>query len=522
MNRFFLVTILLLSSTGCRVLTSASDQQVIEFAQTNGFESGNVVSAISVVPTPTPTPVAPSGRPSPLPTSLAIYPNLLLPDQTFFQQVAVSSSARKVFAHYMLALPLGGPNGGVQSAKQEILMAQSMGLDGFALNGGAWFADPKYQTTTANLFAAAEQLNTGFLLFFSADLNGLQVPDIIDMMTKYNRHPNYYHVDGLPMLSSYAAGNGHDAQYPRPPDWWKNRILIPLQLLGINVYFVPDSTTGPWDSVAANLADWSGVIQGFIDWCVLGVINRDGGNWMVNSVSEANSTALAASHKTFMAAVVNQYWGSLQTSISRPFHDFQAGLGEQLQWEDIINVTHPQWVEILTWNDKEESYMMPVDDFMKYNDWGLPHGYYKPHAGYAELERYYIQWYKTGIKPTLTKDSIFYFYRTQTSNFIASNDPRGDCYWFVPWESRPDQVYLTVSLTAPATLTVNSGGVVMHQDLVAGINQVHVPLNAGAQSFSLSRGSNSINSVQGEPVVSSGELYDYWLTTGFVETAPPK
>lgn len=427
----------------------------------------------------------------------------------------------------MLALPaFGGPNAGVPGAMQDILLAQSMGLDGFALNGGAWLADSRYRATASNLFTAAQQLGTGFLLFFSADMTGLWSADVLDMMTAYGRHPNYFRVEGQPVLSTYAGGNPRDTDYPNPVDWWKHRVLMPLQAQGMSVYFVPDVLGTDWESPVDRISQWSSIIQGALDWSVLGVLNNDAGNWVVNQTNQVNSTALTAIHKTLMAAVVNHYWGSLQTSISRPFHDFKAGRGEKEQWEDIIHVSHPQWVEILTWNDKEESYMMPIDDFMKYNDWGLPKGYYKPHAAYGELERYYIQWYKTGIQPTLTKDSIFYFYRTHSVNMVASNDPKGNCNWFLPSGSGTDTLYVTVTLTSPATLTVKTGGGTPNSktssfDLPAGIQSVEVtPFAPGAQSFSLSRQGRPLNSISGEPIVTHSELYDYWMTTGFVENAP--
>ena len=512
--------LLTLVSTGCEIPGAQGIQKVMTLGGAQSpSQRFSLLSATDDLP---------YGRPHSLPTSLARYPNLLLPARTFFKQVPVGSSPQKVFAHYMVALPMLGPNGGVQGAIQEILMAQSMGLDGFALNVGAWFGDPKYMTATANLFAAAQQLKTGFLLFFSADMTGVGAADVLDMMATYNRHPNYFRVEGLPVLSTYAAGSPRDTDFPHPVDWWKHRVLMPLQAQGIGVYFVPDVLANSWESPnpEGRIAEWSSIIQGGLDWTVLNVINNDAGNWVVNNTNQANSTALAAAHKTLMAAVVNQYWGSLQTSISRPYHDFKAGLGEKLQWEDIIHVSHPQWVEILTWNDKEESYMMPIDDFMKYNDWGLPKGHYKPHAAYGELERYYIQWYKTGIQPTLTKDSIFYFYRTHSVNLVASNDPKGNCYWFLPSGSGTDTIYVTVALTSPATLTVQTGGGTPGSqthtfELPAGIQNVEVtPFVPGAQSFSLSRQGHPLNSIQGEPIVTQSELYDYWMTTGFVETAP--
>lgn len=57
------------------------------------------------------------------------------------------------------------------------------------------------------------------------------------------------------------------------------------------------------------------------------------------------------------------------------------------QWRAAIAANVP-WIEILTWNDFNKSYLMPMDDFEKYHDWGFPIGFTKPSLGYAELLRY--------------------------------------------------------------------------------------------------------------------------------------
>jgi hypothetical protein len=66
-----------------------------------------------------------------------------------------------------------------------------MGINGFALNVGAWLNStdgPTYRANVANMFAAAAALNSGFILFFSADMTGLSYADVVSMMT----NPVYY------------------------------------------------------------------------------------------------------------------------------------------------------------------------------------------------------------------------------------------------------------------------------------------------------------------------------------------
>ena len=197
--------------------------------------SANPAKSVS----PTPAPTDPNAGAVVLPLSKAIFPQLLLPERSFFTPVHSATSTKKVFAHYMLCNAAFWTSG-VPGAMEDILLAQQVGIDGFALNEGAWLAGPSYRQNTAALFAAAEQLGTGFQLFFSADMTGVGAADIIDMMGTYATHPNYLHQDGKPVLSTYGGNTYSDGSYPNPVDWWPNRVLAPLSAKGIDVYFVPD------------------------------------------------------------------------------------------------------------------------------------------------------------------------------------------------------------------------------------------------------------------------------------------
>src|SRR5450755_1448258 len=94
-------------------------------------------------------------------------------------------------------------------------------------------------------------------------------------------------------------------------------------------------------------------------------------------------------------------------------------------WMNAINVTHPEWVEIITWNDFiEGTYVSPIDDPAKYpgaNDLGASiapadaQHFFHSHRGVTGLLPYFIAWYKTGRQPTLHNDTLFWAYRTVLS-----------------------------------------------------------------------------------------------------------
>src|SRR6201999_832369 len=102
-----------------------------------------------------------------------------------------------------------------------------------------------------------------------------------------------------------------------------------------------------------------------------------------------------------------------------------------------------------------------------------------PHLGYYELLKYYISWYKSGHRPTIVKDAIFFFHRTHPNNAIASDEASGCSMGAVPtyqkWGSVRDSIYIPPALTAPAALIVKIGKSEYKRDLPAGLTTTDVP-----------------------------------------------
>jgi glucan endo-1,3-alpha-glucosidase len=181
----------------------------------------------------------------------------------------------------------------------------------------------------------------------------------------------------------------------------------------------------------------------------------------------------------------------------------------ELQWKSIVR-QQPDWVEIVTWNDFAESYICPVAAHR------LPESVppwlksKNSHAGYLELTRYYIDWYKTGRQPPL-KDSLFWFYRVHPKGAVAKDDRpvkalHGDVQ---------DVVYLTAMMTAPAELRVTSGRTTTVHPLAAGIQHLRVPFRVGAQRFAVYRGGKEVVAGDGDPIKDRIDRYDFFPISGF-------
>lgn len=404
-----------------------------------------------------------------------------------------------VFAHYMVCYSDYGAT--VQGYEHDIQDAQAAGIDGFALDVGD-YDDPAqlyYNTNILLMYLAAQQLNTGFKLFFSVDMGNSNA--IVDMINTYALWTNTFRYQGRVVVSSFGQ-LGLD---------WSNSVFLPLAQKGVSVFFIPHFWPNPvgelpsYQDGVAILNTYSNLLNGLFLFGAAGLPYQ---------LAQCNSNYNLAVHqagKVFMASYTPHYWGCAQYSIGRRYFESDGGEGTMLQWNSII-LNQPDWVEIVTWNDfNESSYSSPIYDPEQYEgQLAIPHRY--SHAGYLTLSEYYIKWYKTGHQP-ITQDALYYFYRTHPQNAVASATNDTPVTWFIGDIS--DVIYDTVFLTAPAQLLVDSDGNITTNSLPAGISSVRTPFVPGPQGFAVLRNGVPVLSVQGPPILSVITNYDFFPASGF-------
>lgn len=415
---------------------------------------------------------------------------------------AQAASPHYVFAHYMVCYAAYGQS--IAGYKQEIQDAQAAGIDGFALDVGAWSgSDWYYKTNVSLMYQAAEQLNTGFKLFFSVDMSNTN--DIVQMISTYANRTNSFHYHGGLVVSSFGL------------NWldWTNGVFKPLRTLGIsNIFFVPDfgnpaySFPDTYAGITALLAEDT-YLNGLFDFAC--GLPSD-----VNFLNTCYHQACTNAGKLFMAGCSPTYWGCAQITSGRQYIESQGGEGTIAQWNWIIQ-NQPEWVEIVTWNDLNEStYINPL---------ATPDQFYPSstkrycHAGYLEFSKRYITWYKTGQQPPITQDSLFYFYRTHPTNAVASNT--NDIPVTIFNGAVQDVIYTTVFLTNSANLEILSGNTQTNYSLPAGISNVRTPFAPGKQTFNLWRGTYREISVHGPDILATITNYDFFPASGFASPLPP-
>ena len=434
--------------------------------------------------------------------------------------------------------------GKIAAYQREIQQAQALGIDGFALNVGGWLSEPHYIRYVAEMFEAAIRLNTGFRLMFSADFCCHNTAaDAEDMMRRFAGNPRYapfyFARGGKFVLTTFAGDKLGPAgwekvradlatganpslqsvqQAPSPADAAPSN--KPLSIFLVPAFFWGGELPARSD-VEKGFHDWSKTIDGSFYWGISGVPGSGGALDQVKS-SEAYGSVVHGGGRLYMAPICLQFWGPN----ANRYYEYSGGAGMRAMWMDAIRVTHPEWVEIITWNDfVEGSYISPIDDPNRYpgvadvGGAGVPkglQGFFHSHAGAAELMRYYLEWYKTGKQPVLTHDTVFWFYRTQSENTNAGAPPVEHRYGPVA-----DRIYLTANLTVAATLRVRAGDAVTSLEVPAGSTDVSVPFVAGqTPSFELVRGGKTVGRGRGLDAIQEQPAYnDYYYSTGVMQDA---
>ncbi len=429
-----------------------------------------------------------------------------------------SAQTKKVFAHYMVCnRDYGGSVAGYLSDIQD---AQAYGIDGFALNCGEW--DANYQQDVQRMFTAAQ--GTGFKLFFSVDTTtNLTSAQMISMVQSYATNANYFLYNNRPVLSTFG-GQAKDGGGTGARDWWLNQVLTPLRTSGYNVFFVPNFYSDPISETpsAAVIANnynlwWKDVVDGMFYYGATGLPSTSAPSLLTSS--EAFAQLMHSHGKPYMATVSPQYWGSKQTG--RRYFEYQGGTGLIAQWASIIQNQQPEWVELVTWNDFDESsHVTPMDDVnLHWPYTAHPSlGFYKNRSGILKLNQYYVDWYKN-YAPTQAPpppgyvDNLYYIYRTHSKNLYC-NDPAGQVTDKIG--NLQDTIYVTTILINAGQLEVTSGGVTTTYNVPAGITTTYVPFQAGAQSFTLKRNGGSVMSAAGPSISSSMTAYNYNYTSGWL------
>jgi glucan endo-1,3-alpha-glucosidase len=377
--------------------------------------------------------------------------------------------------------------------------AHARGIDGFALNCGGWHrSEPHYKQRVMSMYEAAASLAFDFTLFVSAD--GHAQDEIDDIFESTRGLKAQLRIDGKPVLSAYAAGG----------KGFSNGVALIEHAESLGAFFVPhffpESGERRITSLAANeIVQRLGAADGYFYFGAAG---------SPEAIADSIQTLGAELHargKLFMAPVTPYYRGLPAGTNYRAF-ETEGFSGMAAEWKAAI-ASNASWVQLVTWNDWAEStYLAPLP--MPAGAAGRAHVYddrfgeLLSHTAYLDASAYYIQWFKTGSQPAITRDRLFYFYRLNPVASDASTPPRTQ----TPLSTR---IHVSMFLTAPATLIVQLPGADSDRriDVSAGITHLSVDSRVGSPRFVLKRQGKTVIDKIGELPITDNDFsgaYNYF------------
>jgi glucan endo-1,3-alpha-glucosidase len=411
-----------------------------------------------------------------------------------------------VVAHYMVGVPMYG--GRPEGFKRDIVEAHEQGIDAFQINIGEW--TPKRRETTEMLYQAASECDFQFYLFPSCDYNPriknpMRYDQISEYLKLYGNHPNTLKFKGRPIISSWLGTLWSD----KGVEYWRTIKRRLKEECGLGIFYVPYFGCyfvrhGGFSPAVLNtmLDEYDGVIDGYWNWGGrLSPFPNSGRS--IPEQSEVISQALNSRGLPFMTPVLPAFWMTYKEP--DVYAEHEGGRGIESQWLSVIKNQEAQWVNLVTWNDMgEDSHWNPHPNPPNRHVWS--------HVGHAELNKYYIQWWKSGRQPAIEKDKLFYFYRNQF------HDAQGRNRTFESAKQVADLVFVTTMLTRPARLTIHSGEKTTNHDVPAGIRHWRADLGLGIQRFVLDRDGRTLIDKNGELVVVENPEYKSWsVFSGFAQ-----
>jgi glucan endo-1,3-alpha-glucosidase len=316
-----------------------------------------------------------------------------------------SDPNKKVFAHYMVGFAYPTDQNFFDT---QIKRAKSVGIDGFALDVGM---SPWQPDRVATALAAAAN-NGNFTMFISFDMAALPFnTSVLSIFHFAASHPNYYKVNGRPFFSTFG-GEFQDNFWIG----WK-------ATSGLNPYFCPCWTNYPTIDLLQNHP----VADCVFSWNAWPARNSGPGAHF-NTTGDRNLLASAkATNKTYMAPLSPWFYTHVWSKTLNKHWIYGSETLLPERWQQIVSL-QPDFVEIITWNDYTEStYVCSISQDVPFAIGGVNEMINLPqpmhHDAWLNLSKHYIQWYKNNMRPNVTNDQFYWWYRIYPKSNTSGDAP---------------------------------------------------------------------------------------------------
>ncbi|KAI0372120.1 glycoside hydrolase [Pilatotrama ljubarskyi] len=418
--------------------------------------------------------------------------------------------SKLVVAHHIVGLTGGGPNDfTLDTWKNDISLASSKGIDGFALNVGP---DDYTFTQVGLAYQAAEELGNSFKLFLSLDMAAIggtkdcNSPDtaayIRNLTTTFIGEAAQLQVDDRALVSTFAGEactfgeadvfTGWNKQFTQHPDIAGKIHFMPAFFIDIQQFHnfkdVMDGDfnfNGAWrtDFTTASASSFlgDGVDLDHLTPQQQGTIADTLGSFMIDQWHIDQLGLVENSAHAYMTSISPWFFTHFGAdTFNKNNAQFIYDCDDHLyvrRWETIIeNRDKVDIVQLLTWNDFGEShYIGPIEGNLPTGVDAWTTGF--DHQGFLEITGYFAEWFKTGSQPAITKDQLLMWARPHPKHAQPSSDPLPPPTNF---ELTQDQLWAVVFATAPGTVTLATSDSTSQQfDVDAGVNKVNITLTPG-------------------------------------------
>jgi hypothetical protein len=336
----------------------------------------------------------------------------------------------------------------------DIKRAQRMGADGFGLDLVSVASGPAYNATgwaqAKAICQTAAEIAPGFKILIEPDAGILakaSAAEIAEAVRDLGRCPAAARTSkGDLMLAPFFP------EYSTPHLWLD--VIDDLRREGVSIYFIPDLVGGgPAASPLTKVAD------AVTDWGV-----RESSQLP----KESRLRPTDPRPTTWMQPIAPQderpkehiFWEANNTEMFRA------------TWATAIH-EDADYVHLITWNDYGESTEVGPSTGTQFL--------------FYDLNKYFIDWYKTGRPAVITSDAIYYSLRTQIFDPNRPPSAMEKPYRDIGATPVANRIEMLAMLTAPATLEIQIGPDREQRMVAAGLVALTTQAKPGRPVFRIIR-----------------------------------
>jgi hypothetical protein len=324
----------------------------------------------------------------------------------------------------------------------DIQWAQDIGVDAFFVNCAADLQNPWAWPQYTRMLEAAKQHGGGFRVAPNIDCvngaggDGAWMANVIINRLKSDGQLNS--TSQLRVKGRFAVGSFHAGACG--VKFWTD-LRSTLKGAGFDPHVMCVFLGG------AYRAEYDGVCDSWSDWGRKDAFSAP--------ASDYNKRYAAVAGKEPIVAAISH--GDVRyKNNSNIAYESRGSETLRVNWDEAIT-TGADWAQLVTWNDLGE------------------HAVFYPNTGeqfaFYDLTAYYIAWFKTGKKPAINKDALYYFHR-------VAKGPPWPALRAGSWSNLVEAVAF---LTAPATVEIITTAGTTKKDLPAGVQVLTAPMPASGE-----------------------------------------